>query len=88
MRKKLVDAARTQGVTLRQTYDQQWFAQRLYSDPHWCKRLLGVTGRPAALSPFPVSQRPLLGDFVLGREREIHWLREQEGDCLLVGEPG
>ena len=88
MRKKLVEAARTQGVTLRQTYDQQWFAQRLYSDLQWCKRLLGVTGRPAALSPFPVSQRPLLGDFVLGREREIRWLREQEGDCLLVGEPG
>ena len=88
MRKKLVDTAYERGVTLRQTYDQQWFAQRLYSHPQWCERLLGVAGRPAALSLFPVSQRPLLGNVVLGREREIRWLLEQEGDCLLVGEPG
>ena len=49
---------------------------------------MGVTGRPAALSLFPVTQRPLLGDAVLGREREMRWLLEQERDCLLVGEPG
>ena len=88
MRKKLVDTARARGVQLRQTYDQQSIAHLLYRDPQWCRRLLGVTGRPAALSPFPASQRPLLGDVVRGREREIRWLLEQEGDCLLVGEPG
>lgn len=87
-RKRLLDAARAQEVTLRQIYDQDWFAQSLYREPEWCTRLLGVTGRPAALSLFPVTQRPLLGDAVLGREREIAWLREQKGDCLLVGEPG
>ena len=87
-RERLFDAARTRGVTLRQAYDQDWFAQSLYREPDWCKRLLGLTGRPAALSLFPVTQRPLLGDAVLGREREIAWLREQKGDCLLVGEPG
>ncbi len=87
-RKKLFDAARTRGVTLRQAYDQDWFARSLYREPDWCRRLLGVTGRPAALSLFPVTQRPLLGDDVLGREREMGWLREQKGDCLLVGEPG
>lgn len=88
MRKKLIDTARERGVTLRQTYDQQSVAYLLYRDPEWCRRLLGVTGRPAALSPFPVSQRPLLGDVVLGREAEMRWLLEQEGDSLLVGEPG
>ena len=88
IRKKLINAARERGVTLRQTYDQQWLAYRLYRHPEWCRRLLGVTGSPAALSLFPVSQRPLLGEVVLGREREIRWLLEQQGDCLLVGEPG
>ena len=87
-RRKLFETARARGVTLRQTYDQDWFAQRLYREPEWCRRLLGVTGRPAALSLFPVTQRPLLGDAVLGREREMRWLLEQERDCLLVGEPG
>lgn len=87
-RERLFDAARTRVVTLRQACDQDWFAQSLYREPEWCKRLLGVTGRPAALSLFPVTQRPLLGDAVLGREREMAWLREQKGDCLLVGEPG
>ena len=87
-RERLFDAARTREVTLRQACDQDWFAQSLYREPEWCKRLLGVTGRPAALSLFPVTQRPLLGDAVLGREREMAWLREQKEDCLLVGEPG
>ena len=87
-RRKLFEAARARGVSLRQIYDQDWFGQRLYREPEWCRRLLGVTGRPAALSLFPVTQRPLLGDAVLGREREMRWLLEQESDCLLVGEPG
>lgn len=87
-RKKLLEAARARGVTLLQAYDQDWFAQRLYREPEWCGRLLGVTGRPAALSLFPVTRRPLLGDDVLGREREIRWLLDQAGDCLVVGEPG
>lgn len=88
IRHRLFEAARARGVTLRQAYHQDWFAQRLYREPEWCRRLLGVTGRPAALSLFPVSERPLLGDAPLGREREMCWLQEHEGDCLLVGEPG
>ena len=87
-RRKLYDAARTRGVTLSQIYDQDWFAQSLYREPEWCKRLLGVTGAPAALSLFPATPRPMLGDAVLGRKQEMDWLRNQKGDCLLVGEPG
>ena len=87
-RGKLFAAARKRGVTLRQTYDQEWFAQCLYREPEWCLRLLGVTGRPAALSLFPMTHRPLFGDDLLGRERERDWLLKQKGDCLLVGEPG
>ena len=87
-RRELFEVARAQGVTLRQTYDQDWFAQRLYQEHAWCLRLLQVSGTTAALSLFPLTQRPLIGDAVLGREREIRWLLEQERDCMLVGEPG
>ena len=88
IRRKLFAVARERGVTLVQTYDQDWFAGRLYREPEWCKRLLGITGRPHALSVFPVSRRSVLGDDVLGREREKKWILDQSGDCLLVGEPG
>ena len=87
-RRKLYAAARSRGLMLRQTYDQDWFAQRLYQTPEWCNCLLGVTGRPAALSLFPITQRPLIGDAVLGREPEVRWLLKQQGDCLVIGEPG
>lgn len=88
IRGKLIKAAREKGVTLVQTYDQDWFASRLYREPQWCKRLLDVTGRPHALSVFPISRRPVLGDDVLGREQEKKWLLEHPRDCLLVGQPG
>lgn len=88
IRRKLFEAARERGVNLVQTLDQDWFANRLYREPQWCKRLLRVTGRPPALSVFPLTRRPVVGDEVLGREREMQWLLEPRGDCLLVGEPG
>ena len=88
MRQKLDAEASQLDVTLLQIYDQDWFAQRLYAEPSWCRRLLRLTGRPRALSPFPVTRRPVLGDRILGRERETRWLQERQGDCLLVGAPG
>ena len=87
MRKKLHKAASELGVHLVQTYDRYWFAARLYREPSWCKRLLGVTGRPSALSVFPVTSRPLIGDKVYGRDEEFRWLLESNTDCLLVGGP-
>ena len=87
-RRKLFEAARERGVNLVQTFDQDWFANRLYREPQWCRRLLRITGRPPALSVFPLTRRPMLGDEVLGREQEMQWLLEPRGDCLLVGEPG
>ena len=87
-RRKLYQTARDLGVTLKQAYSRDWFAHRLYHNPHWCKRLLGLTGRPHALSVFPRTDRPRLGEHVLGRESEIRWLKSRQGDCLLVGGPG
>ena len=86
-RRKLRDAAKDAGVTLVQTYDRDWFAGCLYHHPQWCKRLLGLTGRPRALSVYPVSHRPVLGDHVLGRKQEKKWILGHRGDCLIVGEP-
>ena len=88
MRRKLRDAARAVDFSLVQTYGQDDLAYRLYRNPDWCKRLLGVTGRPRALSVFPRTHRPVLGDTVYGREREIQWLMNRQRDCLLAGGPG
>lgn len=86
-RRKLRDEARERHVHLRQVYDQNWFALRLYQETEWCKRLLRLTGRPQALSPFPATQRPVIGDRVHGRESEMQWLKDHQTDCMVVGEP-
>lgn len=88
IRTKLYETARDLGVTLKQAYPQDWFAHRLYHNPPWCKRLLGLTGRPHALSAYPKTERPKLGDSVFGRETEMEWLASCRRDCLLVGGPG
>ena len=88
MRRKLRDAARAVDFSLVQAYGQDDLAYRLYRNPDWCKRLLGVTGRPRALSVFPRTHRLVLGDTVYGREHEIQWLMNRQRDCLLAGGPG
>jgi len=87
-RKKLFAVAGELGVQLQQVYDQDWFANALYREPAWCKKLLGLTGRPSALSVYPVTRRPILGDKVYGREKEIQRLRDIDHDCVVVGGPG
>ncbi|MEQ9247477.1 MAG: helix-turn-helix domain-containing protein, partial [Nitratireductor sp.] len=87
-RKAMRDVAREFGITLAQIYDQEWFANSLYRESGWCKRLLGVTGRPSALSIIPVSNRPVIGDRVIGRDACLEQLRSLDRDCLLVAGPG
>lgn len=86
-RNKLYKAAEKSNVSLVQCYDQDWFAYRLYHDPSWTKSLLKLSGRPRALSAFPKTKRPVRGDELIGRERELHWLIERTDDCVLVGGP-
>ena len=87
-REKLYQTARELGVTLKQVYSREWFAHRLYENPHWCKTLLNLTGRPRSLSIVPKTDRPRLGDSVYGRENDFQWLKSRQSDCLLVGSPG
>jgi len=87
-RKNLEDRAKELGFALVQTYSQSAIADRLYHNHHWCKELLGLTGDPPPLSVIPLKTRPLLGNTLIGRERDIKWVEETKGDRLLVGQPG
>jgi hypothetical protein len=76
------------GFTLIQTYHQRAIADLLYHSPEWCLELLGLTGRPPALSVIPKAKRPLLNQELVAREADLLWLRRTQGDRLLVGQPG
>lgn len=87
-RRNLEKRAEKKGFVLVQVYDQAAMADRLYRSPAWCRELLNLTGAPPALSAVPLTRRPLLGDVLVGREGDLAWLRELDGDRLLVGSPG
>jgi len=87
-RKNLHDRAVELGFQLMQIHDQAAMADLLYPSPKWCKELLGLTGDPAPLSVIPRTKRPLILHTLVGRESDLCWLREAEGDRLLVGQPG
>jgi len=76
------------GFKLIQAYHQEWFANALYRDPAWCSRLLGLSGKPSALSKIPLSSRPFSDLPAVGREDDLEWLLKSNGDRLLVGQPG
>jgi hypothetical protein len=87
-RRNLEARAKELGFTLVQIYSQGAIADRLYYNQHWCKELLNLTGEPYPLSVVPCTSRPLLGDTLIGREKDIKWVEETRGDRLLVGQPG
>src|SRR5437588_6591859 len=87
-RTNLENRAQEFGFQLLQIYDRAAIADRLYYEPHWCKELLGLTGRPSALTAIPRTERPLLDLPLVGRAEDIKWLQETRGDRLLVGQPG
>lgn len=86
--KNLYERATELGFTLLQIYDQAAFADRLYRNPEWCRELLGLTGKPSALSILPRTQRPLLNLPLIGRGDDVRWLTEAAGDRLIIGQPG
>jgi len=87
-RKNLETRADELGFSLRQIYSRAAMAERLYYEPRWCKELLGLTGRPSALSLIPRTERPLTDQTLLGRDDDLRWLEESSGDRLLLGQPG
>jgi len=87
-RNNLEKRAEKLGFTLVQVHDQAAMANLLYRSPEWCLELLNLTGAPASLSVVPRTDRPLLSHALIGREADLAWLRDNNGDRLLVGQPG
>jgi len=87
-RRNLEERARKLGFVLIAINEQAAFADLLYRDPHWCKELLGLTGPPPALSIVPITLRPQIATLLIGREDDLDWLENTNGDLLLVGQPG
>jgi len=87
-RRNLHDRAGELGFTLIQICSRSGVANLLYHSPGWSQDLLGISGDPAPLSAVPKGRRPLLDQPLVGREEDLDWLKNQEGDRLLVGQPG
>jgi hypothetical protein len=87
-RRNLEKRASDLGFVLVQVYDRAAFADRLYYNPKWCSELLNLTGDPSPLSIIPPSSRPILNNTLIGRDSDIVWLKNMEGDRLIVGQPG
>jgi|GEM_PF-2226199 len=87
-RRNLEDfAERDYGVRIVNVHEQSDFANRLYRHAEWRRELLGLSGRPPALSALPPRSRPEQPPLI-GRDDELAWMRKQTGDLLLVGQPG
>ncbi len=80
-RKDLHAKAREKGFVLLQIHDQDDFADRLYRNSRWTKELLGLEGKPAALSAVPRTRGPIRQDVeLIGRDEDLAWLRTTSGD--------
>ena len=86
--RNLYKRARELGFGLVNVHEQAAIAGLLYRSSEWCLELLGLTGTPPALSIIPKTQRPRLTQTLVGRETDLSWLRQGDGDRLLVGQPG
>jgi len=87
-RRNLEKRASELGFTMIQVYSQEALANLLYRSPEWCQSLLGLTGQPSALSAIPFTSRPQIVELLIGREEDLGWLINTDGDLILVGQPG
>lgn len=87
-RENLFNRAAELGFTLLNIHDQNAIAYLLYKDPKWCQELLNLSGDPSPLSVVPRTSRPQLINTLIGRDYSLEWLRNRNGDSLLVGQPG
>jgi hypothetical protein len=87
-KRNLEDEAEALGVTIVNIYDADYFADQLYRDAKWRLELLEITGDPPALSKLPRVGRFAKPELLVGREDDLKWLEQLQGDGLLVGQPG
>ncbi len=87
-KRNLFGKAEELGFTLLQIHSQEWFTKALYRDQTWCKTLLGLSGKPSALSKIPLSTRSFSDLPLIGRESDLEWLTTTKNDRLLSGQPG
>ena len=87
-RRNLEKRARKLGFALQTIHARDDFVGRLYRNPTWRKELLGLTGDLPALSALPGKAGSRMTLDLVGREREMDWLRRTRGDVVLVGQPG
>lgn len=88
-RRNLKQRADELGFALTNVHDRDDFVGRLYRSPFWTRELLGITGKLSALSAYPGAWQPGWEDHhALGRDEDLDWMRRQEDDYVLVGQPG
>jgi hypothetical protein len=84
----LVKKAEECGLSLIKVHSQDDMALRLYRNPTWLKKLLGLSSNSQALSIDPATGRKFFGIDITGRESELSLLSTAEGDLLVAGQPG
>jgi hypothetical protein len=87
-KRNLEAAAEKLGVKIVNIYDAAYFAEQLYRDSQWRLKLLGITGESPALSALPRVGRFAQPEFIIGRDDDLDWIRQVQGDAMLVGQPG
>lgn len=87
-RQKLEEIAAEEGFILMNVHERFDFANRLYRDKVWLKKLLNLESNQQALSINPITSRPVISYAMRGRDDAINWLGHTRGDCLVVGQPG
>jgi hypothetical protein len=87
-RQKLEEIAAEEGFSLMNVHERYDFANRLYRDKVWLKKLLNIESNQQALSINPITSRPVISYVIRGRDDAIKWLGNTQGDCLVVGQPG
>ena len=87
-KRNLEKRARELGFTLCNVQDRGDFTGLLYRNPMWRRELLGLTGDLPALSAMPDQTGPHVRLELVGRDKEMEWLRDAEGDVVVVGQPG
>ena len=87
-RRKLEEIAGTVGFETVTLFEHDWFREQLWRDDSWRLDLLGITGRPSALSPIPKGVRIGGPTKLVGRDDLLGQLLTLKGDVVLSGQPG